>query len=122
MGEPATLAAARAATEALPGLKEAELVKLGPCAACGKPLLDQDKGGLTFYRVEISRAAFSPAAVQRRVGASMMMGSDALAALMGPNEDLAKVFDGPRAVAVHEGCAMVGHLLDLLSSEGGDHV
>jgi hypothetical protein len=69
-----------------------------------------------FYVIEISRAGFQANAVKRRAGLSLMMGgNDALARVFSPDEDLAKVLDGPRRVAVHETCAdQVGHLFQLL--------
>lgn len=91
----------------LPGIKEAELVKLGPCAICHKPLLGG--AGVTFYRLTISHAAFISGALRRRVGLEMQIGAPA--SVMGPDEDLAAVFDGPKDVAVHERCADVNHLL-----------
>lgn len=100
----------------LPGLKEADIARLGSCAVCHLPLLP---GALTFYEVTIRRAAFDPSATQRRVGLGMMLGGGrnghALAAVMGPDEDLAKVFEGPATVAIHEGCASdIFHLAMLL--------
>ena len=87
----------------IPGLKEDQLIKLGPCCICGKPQIGSD---LTFYKLTISRAMFDTQAISRRVGLQMMLGnSDALARAMGPNEDIAKLFDGPHEVFVHEQCA-----------------
>jgi hypothetical protein len=100
---------------ALPGLKEDEIAKLGHCAVCRKPLLDREKASITFYRVTIARAGFLLQSLERRAGLAMMLGgSHGLARAMGPNEDFAKIIDGPRDVAVHEACAGdVGHLLEL---------
>lgn len=98
-------------TKKLPGIKEAELVALGPCVICGKKPLET--GETPFYRVRIERGLFNPSALQRRAGLEMMIGG--LAAVMGPDEDLAQVFDGPHTVFVHEGCAMrIHHLLELI--------
>ncbi len=97
----------------LPGLKEIELVRLGACAVCREPLAANDQ--LTFYRVAVSHLAFDARAVRRRFGLGMAIGSDAIARVMGPDEDLAKVLDGPREVVVHEGCAdRIGHLMSLM--------
>lgn len=81
------------------GMKERELVALGPCAACGKPLLTEP----LIYCVTISRACHDASAVRRRVGLEMQIGP--LAAMMGPDEDLAKIVDGPVTRGVHESCA-----------------
>lgn len=96
----------------LPGIKEDELRRLGNCVICRKPMLP---GGPTFYCVSIRRGIFDAAAVRRRVGLTMMLGSDPLARVFSPNDDLAKVFDGPHDVIVHEECAgEIGHLLRLV--------
>lgn len=96
----------------LPGLKEDALRALGPCAVCGKKLLEG--GQPTFYVVEVAHAAFDQRAVQRRIGLGFAT-SDQLARVVGPNEDLAKVFTARRAV-VHERCALelrhVGQILE----------
>lgn len=99
----------------MPGIKESKLVDLGNCAVCKKPMLGAD---ITFYVVSISRGGFLFDALRRRAGLGMFIGSQALGAVMGPNEDLAKVFDGPHEVIVHEGCAGdVGHLLVLIPGD-----
>lgn len=113
---------AAATIAAMPGLKEAELVVLGPCRVCGQQQLAG--GEPTFYVVEVSRAAFDRRAIERRVGLEMMLGSGPLAKVMGPNEDIAKVFDGPHRAFVHETCALrLGHLLELIpkaTEDAGD--
>lgn len=97
----------------IPGLKEDELVKLGNCQICGKKMLEG--GGPTFYKVRLERAIWSPGAIQRRVGLELQLGSGALAQVMGPSEDLAKIYSGPHDVVVHESCAgKVHHLLELV--------
>ncbi len=96
----------------LPGIKERDLVKLGKCAICGEHLLGKQPVGITFYRLRLERAMFNPQALRRRVGLELQIGP--LATVMGPDEDLASVFDGPTEVVVHEDCAAkVGHLLRL---------
>jgi len=96
------------------GLRLSQLQRLGPCIVCGKQQL---AGALPlFYVVEISRAGFDGAAVQRAAGLEMQIG--ALASVMGPDEALAKVIDGPHRVFVHESCASdIGHLLTLIPTE-----
>lgn len=98
----------------LPPIKESELLKLGVnCAVCGKPQLAG--GGITFYRVRIERAGFMRDAIHRRIGLGMAMGSQVLASIMGPDEPLARVFDGPHDVFVHEDCAhRVNSILELV--------
>lgn len=105
---------ARAEIAKLPGIKEDELVKCGPCPLCKKPIISLEHG-LTFYRITIRRAMLDLHGIKRRMGLGMMLGNDTLARAMGPNDDLAKIFDGPHEIVVHEECAAeVGHLLQLV--------
>ncbi len=95
----------------LPGIKEAELLALGRCAICRKRLLEPESPNLTFYRITISHAVLVPGALDRRVGLSLLVGNDAIARVMSPDEDLAKITSGPVSVLVHESCAGdVAHL------------
>lgn len=96
----------------LPGLRERQLVALGPCVVCGQPQLCAD---ITFYKIRIERAGFQRSAIERRVGLQMVLGNSALAQAMGPDEDIAKVFDGPHEVFVHEHCAHNIHSVLLLT-------
>jgi hypothetical protein len=108
---------ARGMTEQLPGIKEDELVKLGACALCGKPMLG-GQPGITFYRVTIERAGFDVRAIQQRLALQLQTGSAALARAMGPDVDLAKVFDGPHQRVVHEDCAhAINSLLELIPTD-----
>ena len=103
----------------LPGLKEADLEVCGPCALCGEPLINPPHAGPSFYRVTVSHAVFDLGAISRRVGlAGVLGGSGALARVMGPDEDLAKIVDGPREAVVHEHCAgRINHLLELFAAD-----
>ena len=96
-------------------MREAQLVALGPCAICRRPLLDPEKVGLgLFYTLSVTRLGVDRSTIQRRYGLGLAVG-DAIARALGPDHDLAKVVDGPRDVLVHEGCAdRVPHLLELL--------
>jgi hypothetical protein len=97
----------------LPGLKERALARLGPCVVCGKPLLEG--GDVTFYVIKIERAGWMKRALERRAGLAMVIGNDAIARAMGPDEDLAKVIDGPCEVVLHESCAPdLHHPLELM--------
>ena len=104
----------------LAGLKEDDLLKLGNCQVCGKQQLEG--GEISFYKIEITRAGFDARALKRRLGLEMQMGNAMLARHMGPNEDLAKIIDGPHTVFVHESCAAkIHHLLELIpESKDGD--
>jgi len=70
----------------LPGLKERDLA---PCAACGKR-----HDAPVFYRVTVEQYAMDLAAMRRQVGLGMMMGGNAaIAAALGPDDDMAKQID-----------------------------
>lgn len=89
----------------LAGIKEAELDRLSNCAVCRQSMLGTENSGVTFYRLTIEHAGFIQEAIRRRVGLELQLGSSALAQVMGPNEDIAKVVSGPVTVMVHELCA-----------------
>ena len=99
------------------GLKERQLVNIGPCAICNKPQLEG--GEPTFYLVTVKRVMFNANAIQRRAGLQMAMGgAGALAGIMGPDEDLATIFESGREVFIHESCALrLNHLLDLMPDD-----
>lgn len=59
------------------------------CVACGKGIMHDNS--IVFYRLRIRYMVADLGALQRAHGAEMMMGSPALAAVLGPDEDLAKV-------------------------------
>jgi len=70
----------------LPGLKERDLT---PCGACGK-----QHEAPVFYRVTVETYAMDIAAMQRQIGLGMMMGGNmAIAAALGPDDDMAKQID-----------------------------
>jgi hypothetical protein len=95
-------------------LRLSDLLRLGNCAVCGKKQLESIIP--LFYVVEVSRAGFDARALQRAAGLEMQIGP--LAAVMGPDEPLAKAIDGPYRVFVHETCAgEIGHLLELMPTD-----
>lgn len=95
------LAKARAEIAKLPGFKQSEIK---PCAACGKGLAHD--GNFLFWRLKFERLAVDHSAVQRQHGLELMLGSPAIASVMGPDNDIAKVIDGPTNVLVCEPCVM----------------
>lgn len=113
----ATIEEMRQKVRELPGLKEGQLEKLGTCAVCRRPLLEN--GIPSFYVLELSHAVFEQAAISRRFGLSLMMGGhDRLARAFSADEDLAKIISGPARMAVHEVCAdKIHHLALLLAQE-----
>lgn len=54
------------------------------CATCGKGMA---ASGVHFYRVTVQQHILDPGAIKRAAGLEMMVGH--LAAVMGPDEDLA---------------------------------
>lgn len=91
-----------------PGIKRDDIAKMPDCPVCRNKLLDGTS--ITFYRVKVERAIANPQAIRRHVGLSIFLGSEGLAAVMGADEDLLKVFDR-REVMVHEPCAHELHSL-----------
>lgn len=104
--------------DALPGISEDELRRLGPCPICGKMLAET--GELTFYRVRTEHCALDANAIQRRAGLEMMMGNSALAAVFSPDRYLARVVDGPHTSLVHESCALNYPIAVLLERKDDD--
>ncbi len=105
----AAFAKARAELAKLPGFKQSELK---PCAVCGKGLAHD--GNFLFWRLKFERLGIDHSAVQRQHGLELMLGSPAIARVMGPDEDIAKVLDGPTSVLVCEPCVterMIGLFL-----------
>jgi len=85
-------------------MKERELRQHATCSLC------EEKIGHTglplFWRVKIERFGIDMRAVQRQTGLAMMLGGNAaIAAAMGPDEDLAAVIDEV-TLTVCETCAV----------------
>ena len=96
-------------------MKLDDLTRLGNCAVCGRKQLDSPLP--LFYVVSISRGGFDATALRRAAGLEMQVGGP-LSRVLGPDEDLATVIDGPHIVFVHEGCAGdIGHLLELVPAD-----
>ncbi len=86
-------------------MKERELRENAKCRLCGKGIL---AGGVPlFWRVTIERFGVDMRKCERQQGLTMMLGSAALASVMGPNEDLAMSVMEPVTLTVCEDCAMV---------------
>lgn len=84
-------------------MKSDEIRANAICKVCGKKF--GESGLPLFWRVTVQRFFVDMAAVQRQSGLEMMLGNVALAAVMGPNEDLAKPMMDPVTVTVCESCA-----------------
>ncbi len=83
-------------------MKEAELLELGRCASCGKKLCES--GLPLFYLLRIERYGIRADAMRRRDGLAMVLGSSKLAAVMGPDEDIAVPVMEAARVALCEPC------------------
>lgn len=77
---------------------------LRPCDGCGDVLTSN--GVPMFYRVRVETMGVNVNAVRRQVGLSMMMGNSALAAIMGPDEDMASPVFPAEDVLLCLQCAM----------------
>lgn len=81
-------------------MKESEIRAAAKCAHCGR--LFGESGSLLFYRVKIDRFMVNPGALQRQTGLAQMLGSAAIAEVMGTNEDMAtKLDDGATFTICH---------------------
>lgn len=69
-------------------MKREELKK---CASCDRGMMAC--GAAIFWRVNVEMFAVDVKAVQRQHGLEMMLGSPALAHVMGPGEDIARRID-----------------------------
>lgn len=89
-------------------MNEAELRKHARCSLCAQPI------GHTalpmFWRVTIEHFGIDMGAVRRQSGLAMMLGDAGLAAVMGPDEDMAKPMMQPATLTVCESCAVESNL------------
>lgn len=85
-------------------MKEQELFRYTDCAACRQKI--GHTGPPLFWRVTIERFGVDLAKVRRQDGLAVMLGSARLAAVMGPDEELATPMMEPVTVALCETCAM----------------
>ncbi len=83
-------------------MKEAELRKHTTCSLCKKPI-GHTKLPL-FWRVTVERFGIDVQAVQRQHGLTLMIGAP-LAAVMGPDETMARPLMEPKVLTVCETCA-----------------
>jgi hypothetical protein len=102
----------------LMGFKQSDIQ---PCAICRKGLAAS--GLPLFYRLRVERFGLDARAIQRQHGLEMMMGAASpLAAVMGPNEDMAKPLMEPRTILICETCTQ-NHpalMLGFLGQEDGE--
>jgi ABC-type uncharacterized transport system permease subunit len=79
--------------------------EIKPCAFCKQGILHS--ASPLFYRVKVEQMVLDMQAIRRQAGLEMMMGSAAgLAAIMGPNEDMAKSFGDAQNILICNECAL----------------
>jgi len=85
-------------------MKEAELRMHATCGLCKKPIMN---GGLPlFWRITIERFGIDVSAAKRQDGLAQLLGSSALANVMGTDADMASPVMEPTSISVCEPCAM----------------
>lgn len=85
------------------GMKQRDIKK---CAKCGKGVMHT--GLPLFWRVTIERFGLNRDAIHRQAGLEMMIGGQ-LAAVMGPDEDMASPITEPVKLILCEDCAMIDY-------------
>lgn len=83
-------------------MKEKELRASAVCAICLQKI---GSSGFMFYRLSIERHGVDLNAIKRKSGLENFLGSPALAAVMGPDEDMTIPLMDKITITVCEGCA-----------------
>lgn len=86
-------------------MKEAELRKHARCNLCH--CLIGETGLPLFWRVTVERFGIDLQAVKAQTGLAMMLGNASLAAVMGPDRDMAKPVMDAHTITVCENCATI---------------
>ena len=85
-------------------MKRAELLQHAQCSLCHKPI--GNSGLPLFWRVKIERFGVDLRAVQRQDALGVLVGNQALGAIMGPDQDMATPMqEHPTVVTVCETCS-----------------
>lgn len=74
------------------------------CAVCGLGVMHA--GGVAFYRVTVEHMVVDMRAIQQQAGLEMMLGSPALATVMGPDRDIANRLGDPVEVMFCQECGI----------------
>lgn len=85
-------------------MKERELLKRLKCSCCGRHI--HHSGLPIFWVVNVERHGMNLTAVKRQVGLGMMLGSHALASVMGPDEDMTVTLMEPKEITFCDECAL----------------
>ena len=99
------------------GLKQREITT---CACCGKGI--GHNRSLNFYRITIESHVVNLPAVQRQTGLEMMLGSAAIAAVMGPDEPMSMIFDETKPAVLCFDCALNKSVVELAETLRGEEV
>jgi hypothetical protein len=99
-------------------MKEAELRQHARCSLCRNPILSS--GLPLFWRVTVERFGLDMQAVRRQDGLGAFLGHAGLAAVMGPDEDMATPMMPPVVLAVCETCAGQSELPIAVLAEIGE--
>jgi len=102
-------------------VKETELRKHATCTLCRNPTLAS--GLPLFWRVTVERFGVDMRAVQRQAGLGAFLGHAGLAAVMGPDEDMATPMTEPEVVTVCETCGVqsvfpISALAEIAAAQG----
>ena len=85
-------------------MKEIELRRHLKCDCCGNVI--NHSGIPIFWKVKVDRFMVDASAVNRQRGLGLFLGSQSLASVMGPDEDLAKSIMDPREITLCDECAV----------------
>lgn len=83
-------------------MKQDELRRFAVCSLCGQRI--GHTGLPLFWRVTVERFGVDLQAIRRQDDLAALIGNTAIAAVMGPNEDLAQPLAGPVVLSVCEAC------------------
>lgn len=97
------------------GMKEAELRAAATCGLCRRKI--GESGIPLFWRVRVERFGLDAQALRRQQGLGLMVGG-ALAAVMGPDEDLAKPVMSAVTLTVCEPCGTKETMVAILAEAG----
>jgi hypothetical protein len=85
-------------------MKETELREHARCSRCCR--LVMHTGLPLFWRMTVERFGVDLNATRRQDGLAQVLGSQALAGVMGPNEEMTTLLMGPVVLTLCEACAM----------------
>lgn len=98
-------------------MKRAELLTHAKCSLCHQPI--GNSGVPLFWKVTVERFGLDLRAIKRQDGMGEMMGHHALAAFMGPDQDMAKpMMEKPAIATVCETCGTKDTMVAILAECG----